>query len=143
MIEQGPSDHPIDGPTADDGGGAGGDAAGVGLQDAALAASLAELSQLSTGRVGLVEQLTRVAKMAVQAIPGAEGAGLTLLEPKSGERRSQERRIRPADRRHPRRHRAGPVHHGRRAGPDDTVRIAGRRSAVAAVRAARRQDRRA
>ena len=81
MIEQGPSDHPIDGPTADDGGGAGGDAAGVGLQDAALAASLAELSQLSAGRVGLVELLTRVAKMAVQAIPGAEGAGLTLLEP--------------------------------------------------------------
>lgn len=59
MIEQGPSDHPIDGPTADDGGGAGGDAAGVGLQDAALAASLAELSQLPAGRVGLVELLTR------------------------------------------------------------------------------------
>ena len=31
--------------------------------------------------MGLVELLTRVATMAVQAIPGAEGAGLTLLEP--------------------------------------------------------------
>ncbi len=50
-------------------------------RDADLAASLAELSQLSAGRVGLVEMLTQVAKMAVKAIPGAEGAGLTLLEP--------------------------------------------------------------
>lgn len=39
-------------------GGAGGNAAGVGLQDAALAAGLAQLSQLSVGRVGFVELLT-------------------------------------------------------------------------------------
>lgn len=50
-------------------------------EDADLAASLTELSQLSAGRVGLVEMLTRVAEMAVQAIPGADGAGLTLMEP--------------------------------------------------------------
>ena len=50
-------------------------------QDADLASSLTALSQLSAGRVGLVELLTQVAKMAVAAIPGADGAGLTLLEP--------------------------------------------------------------
>jgi transcriptional regulator with GAF, ATPase, and Fis domain len=48
---------------------------GYDLQD-----SLIALSQLATGRVGLKEVLTRVAELAVQAIPGAEGAGLTLLE---------------------------------------------------------------
>src|ERR1700712_3730261 len=50
-------------------------------QDADLVASLTALSRLSAGRVGLVEVLTQVAKMAVAAIPGADGAGLTLLEP--------------------------------------------------------------
>lgn len=50
------------------------------VQDADLAAGLAALSQLSVERVGLPELLTRVAAMAVQAIPGAEGAGLTLLQ---------------------------------------------------------------
>lgn len=49
-------------------------------EDADLSTSLAELSKLSAGRVGLVELLTRVAEMAVLAIPGADGAGLTLLE---------------------------------------------------------------
>jgi GAF domain-containing protein len=49
-------------------------------QEAALAASLTELSRLSASRFGLVELLERVASMAVQAIPGADGAGLTLLE---------------------------------------------------------------
>jgi hypothetical protein len=49
-------------------------------QDADLASSLASLSQLSAGRIGLRELLTQVATMAVQAIPGADGAGLTLLE---------------------------------------------------------------
>lgn len=50
-------------------------------QDADLAASLSQLSRLSASRFGLVELLTKVATMAVQAIPGADGAGLTLLEP--------------------------------------------------------------
>ncbi|GAA2002108.1 GAF and ANTAR domain-containing protein [Nakamurella flavida] len=50
-------------------------------QDADLAASLSDLAALSTDRVGLVELLTKIATMAVQAIPGADGAGLTLLEP--------------------------------------------------------------
>src|SRR4029450_473289 len=42
--------------------------------------SLAQLGQLATGLLSLEESLTRVAQFAVQAIPGAEGAGLTLLE---------------------------------------------------------------
>ncbi len=45
-----------------------------------LAASLAALSRLSSGRLSLEDLLTRVATFAVQAIPGAEGAGLTLIE---------------------------------------------------------------
>jgi GAF domain-containing protein len=50
-------------------------------QDADLAASLTALSQLSSGAFGLTDLLIRVAGMAVAAIPGADGAGLTLLEP--------------------------------------------------------------
>src|SRR6478735_8623565 len=45
-----------------------------------LAVSLAALSRLSSGRLGLEDLLTRVATFAVRAIPGAEGAGLTLIE---------------------------------------------------------------
>jgi putative methionine-R-sulfoxide reductase with GAF domain len=48
--------------------------------DAALANSLAGLDALSTGTLDLTEMLTQVATFAVQAIPGADGAGLTLLE---------------------------------------------------------------
>lgn len=42
--------------------------------------SLLGLSHLGMNRLGLVDILTRVAGFAVQAIPGADGAGLTLLE---------------------------------------------------------------
>ena len=35
---------------------------------------------MSTGRLELEETLTQVATFAVRAIPGADGAGLTLLE---------------------------------------------------------------
>ena len=42
--------------------------------------SLARLSQLATGLLPLEDSLTRVAEYAVRAIPGAEGAGLTLLD---------------------------------------------------------------
>lgn len=45
-----------------------------------LAASLRGLSVLSAGHLPLEEMLTRVARYAVQAIPGADGAGLTLIE---------------------------------------------------------------
>ena len=45
-----------------------------------LALSLTALSRLSTARKSLVDLLTEVATFAVQAIPGADGAGLTLLE---------------------------------------------------------------
>ena len=55
--------------------------ASVEQQDADLAASLLSLSRLTTERFGLVELLTTVATMAVRAIPGADGAGLTLIEP--------------------------------------------------------------
>ncbi len=43
-------------------------------------ASMRSLAQLATGRLTLDEILTEVAMYAVQAIPGADGAGLTLLE---------------------------------------------------------------
>ncbi len=45
-----------------------------------LQEGLAGLSRLSTNRLGLEDLLTRVATFAVRAIPGADGAGLTLLE---------------------------------------------------------------
>lgn len=45
-----------------------------------LRESVAALSRLSTSQTPLPELLTRVATLAVHAIPGADGAGLTLLE---------------------------------------------------------------
>jgi GAF domain-containing protein len=50
--------------------------------DLDLRASLAALSRLAmgTGQQGLEALLVRVAECAVQAIPGADGAGLTLIE---------------------------------------------------------------
>jgi len=45
-----------------------------------LQASLAALSRLSTGRLNLEDLLVRVATVAVWAIPGADGAGVTMLE---------------------------------------------------------------
>ena len=49
-------------------------------EEHALRESLRELSELGTSRLGLGDLLTRVASYAVRAIPGADGAGLTLLE---------------------------------------------------------------
>lgn len=49
-------------------------------EDTDLRLSLAALSQLATGQMQLSDALTRVAEFAVQAIPGADGAGLTLME---------------------------------------------------------------
>lgn len=49
-------------------------------EDDDLGASLRGLSVLSSARLPLTEVLTRVARYAVQAIPGADGAGLTLIE---------------------------------------------------------------
>ena len=49
-------------------------------EDDDLAASLAALSKLSSGQLSLEQLLTQVATFAVQAIPGADGAGLTLIE---------------------------------------------------------------
>ena len=45
-----------------------------------LQEGLAGLSRLVANRLGLEDLLTRVATYAVKAIPGADGAGLTLLE---------------------------------------------------------------
>ena len=45
-----------------------------------LRLSLAGLAGLATGHISLPTLLTRVAELAVQAIPGADGAGLTLLQ---------------------------------------------------------------
>ena len=45
-----------------------------------LAVSLAALAGLSAARLTLEDLLTQVATFAVRAIPGAEGAGLTLIE---------------------------------------------------------------
>lgn len=42
--------------------------------------SLDQLSRLSTGRTNLKDTLTTVAQLAVNAIPGADAAGLTLLQ---------------------------------------------------------------
>ncbi len=49
-------------------------------EDDDLAESMAALSRLSSGRWDLEDLLAEVASFAVKAIPGAEGAGLTLLE---------------------------------------------------------------
>ncbi len=50
------------------------------LEETELRESLASLAALASNRLGLEDLLTRVATYAVQAIPGADGAGLTLLE---------------------------------------------------------------
>jgi GAF domain-containing protein len=49
-------------------------------EDDDLRESLDALSRLATGNLDLRDVLTRVAEFAVAAIPGADGAGLTLLE---------------------------------------------------------------
>ena len=49
-------------------------------EDDDLVTSLAALSGLSAARLSLEDLLTEVATFAVQAIPGADGAGLTLIE---------------------------------------------------------------
>lgn len=50
-----------------------------------LRESLTSLSRLATGQLSLEQILTQVAEFAVRAIPGADGAGLTLLENNRGD----------------------------------------------------------
>jgi GAF domain-containing protein len=50
------------------------------VEDEGLRESLAGLSRLASDRLPLEDLLTQVATYAVRAIPGADGAGLTLLE---------------------------------------------------------------
>jgi GAF domain-containing protein len=45
-----------------------------------LRESLSALARLATGQLDLEASLTQIAEFAVRAIPGADGAGLTLLE---------------------------------------------------------------
>ena len=72
--EIGPLDHDTPGETAEQ-------AAGRrSAEDEDLRESLAGLSRLASDRLTLEAMLTQVATYAVQAIPGADGAGLTLLE---------------------------------------------------------------
>jgi GAF domain-containing protein len=54
-------------------------------EDDDLRDSLSALSRLATGSLDLRDVLTRVAEFAVAAIPGADGAGLTLLEAGHGD----------------------------------------------------------
>jgi GAF domain-containing protein len=56
------------------------DEAARSAEDDELAESMAALSRLSSGRWDLEDLLAEVASFAVRAIPGAEGAGLTLIE---------------------------------------------------------------
>ena len=53
---------------------------GTAADEIDLQASLTALSRLSTGRLDLEDLLVQVATFAVQAIPGADGAGLTMME---------------------------------------------------------------
>lgn len=69
-----------DEPVADAPGGPKESAGGPDNLDPDLAQSLDSLSQLSSRQFSLEELLTHVADMAAHAIPGADGAGLTLLE---------------------------------------------------------------
>lgn len=55
-------------------------AGGRAAEDEDLQTSLAGLAGLASTRLPLTALLTRVAGLAVQAIPGADGAGLALLE---------------------------------------------------------------
>jgi GAF domain-containing protein len=57
------------------------------LDAADLQASLADLARLVTGSMGLEDLLARVAGFAARAIPGADGAGVTLLELDDGDNR--------------------------------------------------------
>ena len=53
---------------------------GIDALDVALSESIGALSRLSAAHLGLEQTLIRVAQLAVRAIPGADGAGLTLIE---------------------------------------------------------------
>ncbi|MEO6886390.1 MAG: hypothetical protein ABI232_08925, partial [Jatrophihabitantaceae bacterium] len=52
-----------------------------------LQASLGDLATLETGSLGFPEFLERVAIFAAHAIPGADGAGVTVLQANQSEHR--------------------------------------------------------
>jgi GAF domain-containing protein len=79
------TDRPMNAPPANDGPEGLALAALADERDPDLRASLAGLSQLAADRVSLAEMLTHVAEFAVRAIPGADGAGLALLQDQKAE----------------------------------------------------------
>jgi GAF domain-containing protein len=72
--EVGPSDHDVNRETVEQA------VERRSAEDEDLRESLVGLSRLASGRLPLEDMLTQVATYAVRAIPGADGAGLTLLE---------------------------------------------------------------
>ena len=66
--------------SADDSGDQGRERAARAAEDADLTESMTALSRLSCGRLVLADLLVQVASFAVKAIPGADGAGLTMIE---------------------------------------------------------------
>ena len=56
------------------------DVDGAAAEENDLQASVTALSRLSTARLDLDDLLVQVATFAVRAIPGADGAGLTMME---------------------------------------------------------------
>ena len=96
------------------------------------------MSRLSSARLSLEDLLTQVATFAVQAIPGADGAGLTLIEADRADTIVKSAPfVREVD----------DIQYGLGEGPcisaaatgqTDAVRVAGRGPSVAPVRAAGR-----
>ena len=99
-----------------------------------LQEGLAGLSRLATNQLGLEDLLTRVATYAVKAIPGADGAGLTLLEADRADTIVATADVRERDRRHPVRHRAGTLYHRRPGRADGDLGVSGLGPAMAEVR---------
>jgi hypothetical protein len=94
-------------------------------EDEDLRDSLAGLSRLASSQLSLEDLLTRVATYAVRAIPGADGAGLTLLEDGRADTIVSTVVVREGDLRHPVRNGTGAVHHRGQRGPDDHLRLLG------------------
>lgn len=120
---------------------AGGLSAEQASSDAAdLQSSLSELAGLVTGSLGLEELLGRVATFAARAIPGADGAGVRLLEVGSSEHRvealaSSDPFVAQIDEIQHVTLRRGTVHHRGAGAAHGAVRITGWGEDVAPVRA--------
>ena len=103
--------------------------------DGDLADSLTALSRLSMARLSLTDLLIRVAMFAVQAIPGADGAGLTVIEHDRPDTIVTSAAFVGHVDAIQYRTNAGPVHHRRRDRCDGAVRVVERGPPMAPVRA--------